>query len=75
MASYLCLLPELPEGQDTTYEKEVLLELLVRLGFYEIVHAFMKLFMRAIGKNVQLSNKYPVKSLSYHASLRLHGGM
>ncbi|XP_019132715.2 RNA helicase aquarius isoform X1 [Larimichthys crocea] len=29
VASYLCLLPELPEGQDTTYEKEVLLELLV----------------------------------------------
>ncbi|KAM8833729.1 RNA helicase aquarius isoform 2-T3 [Synchiropus picturatus] len=29
VASYLCLLPELPEGQETTYEKEVLLELLV----------------------------------------------
>uniref|UniRef100_A0A8D3DPT1 RNA helicase aquarius n=1 Tax=Scophthalmus maximus TaxID=52904 RepID=A0A8D3DPT1_SCOMX len=29
VASYLCLLPELPEGQNTTYEKEVLLELLV----------------------------------------------
>nr|XP_020469667.1 intron-binding protein aquarius [Monopterus albus] len=29
VASYLCLLPELPEGQDTTYEKQVLLELLV----------------------------------------------
>ncbi|XP_036398844.1 RNA helicase aquarius [Megalops cyprinoides] len=29
VASYLCLLPELPEGQDTTYEKEVLLEMLV----------------------------------------------
>lgn len=29
VASYLCLLPELPEGQDTTIEKEVLLELLV----------------------------------------------
>ncbi|XP_029585739.1 RNA helicase aquarius isoform X2 [Salmo trutta] len=29
VASYLCLLPELAEGQDTTYEKEVLLELLV----------------------------------------------
>uniref|UniRef100_A0A665WP71 RNA helicase aquarius n=1 Tax=Echeneis naucrates TaxID=173247 RepID=A0A665WP71_ECHNA len=29
VASYLCLLPELPEGQDTTYEREVLLELLV----------------------------------------------
>ncbi|KAJ8289040.1 hypothetical protein COCON_G00016990 [Conger conger] len=29
VASYLCLLPELPEGQDTTHEKEVLLELLV----------------------------------------------
>lgn len=30
VASYLCLLPELPEGEDTTIEKEVLLELLVR---------------------------------------------
>lgn len=30
VASYLCLLPELPEGQDTTIQKEVLLELLVR---------------------------------------------
>ncbi|XP_041668870.1 RNA helicase aquarius [Cheilinus undulatus] len=29
VASYLCLLPELPEGEDTTYEKVVLLELLV----------------------------------------------
>lgn len=29
VASYLCLLPELPEGQDTTYEKKVILELLV----------------------------------------------
>uniref|UniRef100_A0AAX7TCD2 Aquarius intron-binding spliceosomal factor n=1 Tax=Astatotilapia calliptera TaxID=8154 RepID=A0AAX7TCD2_ASTCA len=29
VASYLCLLPELPEGQDTTIEKAVLLELLV----------------------------------------------
>ncbi|KAJ8411857.1 hypothetical protein AAFF_G00154950 [Aldrovandia affinis] len=29
VASYLCLLPELPEGQDTSYGKEVLLELLV----------------------------------------------
>ncbi|XP_075873807.1 RNA helicase aquarius isoform X2 [Nelusetta ayraudi] len=29
VASYLCLLPELPEGQDSTYEKEVILELLV----------------------------------------------
>ncbi|KAK6304572.1 hypothetical protein J4Q44_G00251580 [Coregonus suidteri] len=29
VASYLCLLPELAEGQDTTNEKEVLLELLV----------------------------------------------
>uniref|UniRef100_A0A8C5HLF1 RNA helicase aquarius n=1 Tax=Gouania willdenowi TaxID=441366 RepID=A0A8C5HLF1_GOUWI len=29
VASYLCLLPELPEGQDTTIDKEVLLELLV----------------------------------------------
>ncbi|MBN3298778.1 AQR helicase, partial [Amia calva] len=29
VASYLCLLPALPEGQDTTYEKEMLLELLV----------------------------------------------
>ncbi|XP_035237353.1 RNA helicase aquarius isoform X1 [Anguilla anguilla] len=29
VASYLCLLPELPDGQDTTYENEVLLELLV----------------------------------------------
>lgn len=29
VASYLCLLPELPEGQDTTYEKEFLLEVLV----------------------------------------------
>lgn len=29
VASYLCLLPELAEGEDTTYEKEVLLELLV----------------------------------------------
>uniref|UniRef100_A0AAQ4S0I3 RNA helicase aquarius n=1 Tax=Gasterosteus aculeatus aculeatus TaxID=481459 RepID=A0AAQ4S0I3_GASAC len=29
VASYLCLLPELPEGQDTTKDKEVLLELLV----------------------------------------------
>lgn len=29
VASYLCLLPELPEGQDTPYEKVVLLELLV----------------------------------------------
>lgn len=32
VASYLCLLPELAEGQDTTNEKEVLLELL--LYFY-----------------------------------------
>ncbi|XP_028852048.1 RNA helicase aquarius isoform X1 [Denticeps clupeoides] len=29
VASYLCLLPELQEGQDTTYDREVLLELLV----------------------------------------------
>ncbi|XP_023807311.1 intron-binding protein aquarius isoform X2 [Oryzias latipes] len=29
VASYLCLLPELPEGQDTTIEKDFLLELLV----------------------------------------------
>ncbi|RVE57414.1 hypothetical protein OJAV_G00216000 [Oryzias javanicus] len=29
VASYLCLLPELPEGQDTTTEKDFLLELLV----------------------------------------------
>uniref|UniRef100_A0A7N6C3Y8 RNA helicase aquarius n=1 Tax=Anabas testudineus TaxID=64144 RepID=A0A7N6C3Y8_ANATE len=29
VASYLCLLPELPEGQDTTYEKVFLLEVLV----------------------------------------------
>ncbi|CAG10389.1 unnamed protein product [Tetraodon nigroviridis] len=29
VASYLCLLPDLSEGQDTTYEKEFLLELLV----------------------------------------------
>ncbi|KAJ3613227.1 hypothetical protein NHX12_019477, partial [Muraenolepis orangiensis] len=29
VASYLCLLPELPEGQDTSYEMTVLLELLV----------------------------------------------
>ena len=29
VASYLCLLPELPEGQGTTYEMTVLLELLV----------------------------------------------
>uniref|UniRef100_A0A667YTL9 RNA helicase aquarius n=1 Tax=Myripristis murdjan TaxID=586833 RepID=A0A667YTL9_9TELE len=29
VASYLCLLPELAEGQDTIYEKEYLLELLV----------------------------------------------
>eukprot|EP00066_Takifugu_rubripes_P001547 XP_003962796.1 PREDICTED: intron-binding protein aquarius [Takifugu rubripes] len=29
VASYLCLLPDLPEGQDTTYENEFLLELLV----------------------------------------------
>ncbi|XP_076151695.1 RNA helicase aquarius isoform X1 [Alosa pseudoharengus] len=29
VASYLCLLPELPEGEDTTHDKEVLLELLV----------------------------------------------
>lgn len=38
VASYLCLLPELPEGQDTTYEKEVLLELLVgySLCCYEV---------------------------------------
>lgn len=33
VASYLCLLPELPEGQDTTYEKKVLLELLVSKVF------------------------------------------
>lgn len=37
VASYLCLLPDLPEGQDTTYENEFLLELLVSsiLVFYE----------------------------------------
>ncbi|XP_030641850.1 RNA helicase aquarius [Chanos chanos] len=29
VASYLCLLPELPEGTDTTHDKEFLLELLV----------------------------------------------
>ncbi|MBN3326288.1 AQR helicase, partial [Atractosteus spatula] len=29
VASYLCLLPALPEGENTTYEKEMLLELLV----------------------------------------------
>ncbi|XP_072313298.1 RNA helicase aquarius isoform X2 [Eucyclogobius newberryi] len=29
VASYLCLLPELPEGQDTSYDKDFLLELLV----------------------------------------------
>ncbi|KAK3563005.1 hypothetical protein QTP86_013270 [Hemibagrus guttatus] len=29
VASYLCLLPELPEGKDTSYDKEMLLELLV----------------------------------------------
>ncbi|XP_054826710.1 RNA helicase aquarius isoform X2 [Eublepharis macularius] len=29
VASYLCLLPALPEGEDTSYEKELLLELLV----------------------------------------------
>ncbi|XP_017331417.1 RNA helicase aquarius isoform X3 [Ictalurus punctatus] len=29
VASYLCLLPELPDGKDTSYDKEVLLELLV----------------------------------------------
>ncbi|KAJ6667340.1 hypothetical protein lerEdw1_017318 [Lerista edwardsae] len=29
VASYLCLLPALPEGEDTSYEKEFLLELLV----------------------------------------------
>ncbi|XP_061468788.1 RNA helicase aquarius [Rhineura floridana] len=29
VASYLCLLPSLPEGEDTSYEKEFLLELLV----------------------------------------------
>lgn len=29
MASYLCLLPDLAEGQDTTYENKFLLELLV----------------------------------------------
>ncbi|XP_007576287.1 RNA helicase aquarius [Poecilia formosa] len=29
VASYLCLLPELPEGQDTTIEKEFLLEMMV----------------------------------------------
>lgn len=29
VSSYLCLLPELPEGKDTTYEKEFLLEVLV----------------------------------------------
>uniref|UniRef100_A0AAR2JCJ2 RNA helicase aquarius n=1 Tax=Pygocentrus nattereri TaxID=42514 RepID=A0AAR2JCJ2_PYGNA len=29
VASYLCLLPELPEGKDTSYDKEILLELLV----------------------------------------------
>ncbi|XP_063040700.1 RNA helicase aquarius isoform X2 [Engraulis encrasicolus] len=29
VASYLCLLPELPEGTDSTYDKKVLLELLV----------------------------------------------
>uniref|UniRef100_A0A8B9KSI8 RNA helicase aquarius n=1 Tax=Astyanax mexicanus TaxID=7994 RepID=A0A8B9KSI8_ASTMX len=29
VASYLCLLPELPEEQDTSYDKELLLELLV----------------------------------------------
>ncbi|KAK6481299.1 RNA helicase aquarius-like isoform X2 [Huso huso] len=29
VASYLCLLPALPEGEETAYEKEMLLELLV----------------------------------------------
>uniref|UniRef100_A0A452IG55 RNA helicase aquarius n=1 Tax=Gopherus agassizii TaxID=38772 RepID=A0A452IG55_9SAUR len=29
VASYLCLLPALPEGEDTSYDKEFLLELLV----------------------------------------------
>ncbi|XP_076834067.1 LOW QUALITY PROTEIN: RNA helicase aquarius [Brachyhypopomus gauderio] len=29
VASYLCLLPELPEGTETSYDKEILLELLV----------------------------------------------
>ncbi|XP_062863448.1 RNA helicase aquarius isoform X2 [Trichomycterus rosablanca] len=29
VASYLCLLPELPKGEDTTYDKEIILELLV----------------------------------------------
>lgn len=29
VSAYLCLLPELPEGEETSYEKEFLLELLV----------------------------------------------
>ncbi len=55
VASYLCLLPELPEGQDTTYEKEFLLELLV-----SAVWVFMTLpkrafeFLRAGSRNLYL---------------------
>lgn len=29
VSAYLCLLPELPDGEETSYEKEFLLELLV----------------------------------------------
>lgn len=29
VSAYLCLLPELPDGEDTSYDKEFLLELLV----------------------------------------------
>lgn len=83
VASYLCLLPELPEGQDTTYEKEVLLELLV-----SVVLALTMLPMLAFefsnhsGKDVffglwylELSCKYLATCLSYHANLRLRSGM
>ncbi len=56
VASYLCLMPELPEGQDTTYEKEFLLELLV-----SAVWVFMTLpkrvfeFLRAGSRNLYLA--------------------
>lgn len=49
VASYLCLLPELPEGQDTTIEKEVLLELLVSalLGLLSYVCEHISVFFFA----------------------------
>lgn len=37
MASYLCLLPELPEEKDTSCDKEMLLELLVSLNSFNLI--------------------------------------